>query len=308
MLLINIKEWPVERVLDMLLTDKTTKKNIIYATSGYVENGREIDPKTQIFKESLLGFDPRVIQPRVMKSMEQQSDRTKSHAEVFTPAWLCNKMNNHIDSEWFGRENVFNTEGDKTWTTNYQKIEFPENQSWMDYVNNKCLEITCGEAPYLVSRYDAATGESIPVRDRIGLLDRKLRVVAENADDLNSWLTWATKAYQATYGYEYQGDNLLIARINLLMTFVEYMNDKWDKVPTDVELKKIANIIAWNIWQMDGLTGTVPLGKPKAMIEQSSLDLFGDPEEEAENEFEPCRIFDWKANKSITYNSIKGER
>ena len=306
--LINVREWPVERVLDMLLKDKTTKKNIIFATGGYFEKGREIDPKEQITRGALLGFDTNVIQPRVFKTAEEQSDRTKSHAEVFTPSWLCNKMNNHIDSEWFGRESVFNIEGEKSWQTKYEKIEFPDNLHWTDYVNNKRLEITCGEAPYLVSRYDTATGELIPVIERIGILDRKLRIVGENTEDINSWLEWTVKAYQATYGYEYQGDNLLIARINLLMTFVEYMRDRWDEDPTDEELKKIANIISWNIWQMDGLTGTVPLGSPIAQFELQTLDFFGEDEKVEEEKSEPCKIFDWKANKSVTYNSIKGER
>ena len=31
------------------------------------------------------------------------------------------------------------------------------------------MEITCGEAPYLVSRYDAVTGEVINLKSRIGL-------------------------------------------------------------------------------------------------------------------------------------------
>ena len=44
------------------------------------------------------------------------------------------------------------------------------------------LEISCGEAPYLVSRYDTVMGETIPISQRIGLLDRKLRVVSENTD------------------------------------------------------------------------------------------------------------------------------
>ena len=44
------------------------------------------------------------------------------------------------------------------------------------------LEISCGEAPYLVSRYDTVTGETIPISQRIGLLDRKLRVISENTD------------------------------------------------------------------------------------------------------------------------------
>lgn len=85
------------------------------------------------------------------------------------------------------------------------------------------MEITCGEAPYLVSRYDAATGELIlPPLRRIGLLDRKLRVVNENAASYEEWIKWVLRAFQSCYGFEYQGDNLLIARINLMMSFYDY--------------------------------------------------------------------------------------
>ena len=45
-------------------------------------------------------------------------------------------------------------------------------------------------------------------------------------------------SYKAVYGYELQGDNLLIARINLLLTFVEYMKDKWNHKPENEELKE----------------------------------------------------------------------
>ena len=94
------------------------------------------------------------------------------------------------------------------------------------YVDSRRLEITCGEAPYVVSRYDAATGEIIPIRDRIGLLDRKLRVVNENADGDAEWLKWALRALQSSYGYEFQGDNLLIARVNVLITFAEHYGQR----------------------------------------------------------------------------------
>ncbi len=53
---------------------------------------------------------------------------------------------------------------------------------WEDYIDSKRLEITYGEAPYLVSRYDASTGEMIDIHKRIGILDRKLRVVNENVN------------------------------------------------------------------------------------------------------------------------------
>ena len=51
--------------------------------------------------------------------MEVQSDRTKAHGEVFTPLWVCNMMNNHIDEVWFGRSDVFNKDNEPT-----EHIEF----------------------------------------------------------------------------------------------------------------------------------------------------------------------------------------
>ncbi len=44
------------------------------------------------------------------------------------------------------------------------------------------------------------------------------------------------------------------------MTFVDYMDNKWHRPPEKEELREIANITSWNIWQMDGLKGTVPMG------------------------------------------------
>ena len=180
-------------------------------------------------------------------------------------------------------------------------------------VRNKCidskrLEITCGEAPYIVSRYDAATGELIEIKKRIGILDRKLRVVNENTDNEADWFKWVLRAYQSVYGYEFQGDNLLIARINLLVTFVEYMQDRWGRVPTDAELRKVANVIVWNLWQMDGMTGTVPFGKPKEQYHQYSLFDFVVADKANDEEKQPdmeCRIYDWRSDRSLTYRSIK---
>ena len=188
------------------------------------------------------------------------------------------------------------------------KIAFEKPKDWQKYVDSKRLEITCGEAPYIVSRYDTTTAEIIPVRERIGILDRKMRIVSENTDNEKDWLKWTYRAFQSVYGYEYQGDNLLIARINLLITFVDYMQEKLNRVPTDAELKKIVNIIVWNFWQMDGITGTVPFGKPKDEFQQMSLFDYTVGINDTEKEVVDCKIFDWRSNKSLSYRSIKEGR
>lgn len=305
---IDLNAYPVKNVLGLLLKDKTTKKNIIFATDAYSSLDYTIDVKSQMTEEILLGFNAYVIQPRVCKSQQEQLERTRKKAEVFTPSWICNKMNNHCDEEWFGRKNVFNVEIERTWKTLDKPISFNNGKTWQQYIDSKRLEITCGEAPYIVSRYDAATGKIIEVNQRIGILDRKLRVINENTNSEDEWIKWVFRAYQSVYGYEYQGDNLLIARINLLVTFVDYMQERWNRVPTNAELRKIVNIISWNLWQMDGTTGTVPYGKPTEDFTQISFFDFIESKREDKEANLDCRIYDWKANKSILYRNIKEGR
>ena len=289
-------------LLGKILQDKTTKKNIMWATDAYGELGREYSRDEEIREELISGHNASVIKTRARKAMEAQSDRTKAHGEVFTPLWVCNMMNNHIDEVWFGRPDVFNKEGEPT-----EHIEFKKATDWKKYVDSRRLEITCGEAPYLVSRYDVETGEYIPIPKRIGILDRKLRVVNENAADEKEWLKWVTRAFQATYGYEFQGDNLLIARVNLLMTYDDYLQERWKRKPEAAELSKLINVIAWNIWQMDGLTGTIPYSKAQEKFQQMTLfDMFGDgTESEPENRQPLCRIYDWRADNSLEFQSLQ---
>ena len=307
--LIDISSYPVVNVLGLLLQDKSTKRNIIWATDTYEEFGEGFTDKVQMSANSLLQH-PNLIRPRIQKSQEAQAQRTRKKAEVFTPAWLCNRMNNHCDNDWFGRDGVFNTENaDNTWTVSEGKIEFPKQKNWQHYVDSRRLEITCGEAPYLVSRYDVSTGELIvpPIR-RIGILDRKLRIVNENTDTYEEWLKWTTRAFEASYGYEYQGDNVLIARVNLLLTFTDYYEERWGQQPDGKLLDQIANKIAWNIWQMDGLKDTVPLGKPYEEFRQMTLfDMLGDALDSYEDDPEavPCRIFNWRSKTSMKFMDIK---
>lgn len=306
--MIDISSDPVAKVLDLLLQDKSTKKNIIWATDTYKEFGKGFTDKVQMNANALLRRAD-IIRPRIQKSLEAQAQRTRKKAEVFTPAWLCNRMNNHCDEDWFGRTDVFNTENeDHTWTVTEGKIEFPKMKKWQHYVDSRRLEITCGEAPYLVSRYDVSTGEWIvpPIR-RIGMLDRKLRIVNENTDTHEDWVKWTIRAFEASYGYEYQGDNVLIARINLLLTFVDYYEERWEQRPDGRLLEQMANKIAWNIWQMDGLKDTVPLGKPYEHYKQMTIfDMLKAVDKSKDvPKAVPCRIFNWRSKASLKFMDLK---
>ena len=290
LVLIDLKSRSVTSVLSTLLKDRTTGENIIFATNSY--NSVKF---TDCITKKILSNNMIDLRPRVLKSSIEQGLRTRIKAEVFTPSWICNKMNNHCDAEWFGRENVFNIEQLHGWIPTENKVEFSEGKSWKDYVDSRRLEITCGEAPYLVSRYDAATGEIIPIHKRVGILDRKLRVVNENAQTRRVWNHWTYRAFESVYGYEYQGDNLLIARINLFETFCEYTRDRWKEEPTEASLKRIADIISWNLWQMDGIHGIIPCTTIANALENKT------PSRAME-----CRICDWRERKVITYKSLMG--
>lgn len=246
------------KVLKLLLKDKTTKKNILWATDDYLPIGEDYAADQEIKIGQITGLFGNVIRPRIEKSKVEQVLRVRDKAEVFTPSWVCNKQNNLIDNAWFERNNVFNVETEKGWKTNFEKIAFPEGKTWQDYVMLKRLEITCGEAPYLASRYDTVTGELIPVKERIGLLDRKLRVISENVNDEAEWYKWAKKAIQCVYGYDWQGDNVLLARENILYTFLEFYFDKFDVFAIEEYMLDIAKVVCWNIWQMDGIKCVIP--------------------------------------------------
>lgn len=281
-------------LLDRLLVDKATKARILWGTDAYENRGPEYKRNHQITPALITGENADVIKTRARKALEQQTERTRRHAEVFTPPFLCARMISAADASWFG------TVADKFLPD--QPVRFTKKKTWKHYVDSRRLEITCGEAPYLVSRYDASTGEAIPIRHRIGLLDRKLRAVNENAADEEEWLKWALRAFQATYGYEFQGDNLLIARVNLLMTYEEYLYARWKRRPSPGEYRTIVNTITWNIWQMDGLTGQIPYSREDDWQETN---LFEHPGTGTEQLRQPdCHIYDWRRKNSLLYQNV----
>lgn len=257
------------QILAMLLKDQTHSQggkteNLVWATADY---GFPSDsPITPIH---FTGDNKASIQPRVYKHPSIQASRSKSRAEVFTPAWLCNHQNNLIDEQWFGQSDVFNTitnlpDGTHSWQPTQKPIEFPEGKTWKQYIRCRRMEVTCGEAPYIASRYDTTTGEPIDLNRRIGMFDRKMRIINENTpseptkNNKRHWLRKAYQALQAIYGFDLQGDNVFLSRETLFSSFCEYYQNRWQQMPHHRAMMKAAEIISWNIWQMDGTNGTRP--------------------------------------------------
>lgn len=255
----------IEPFIHILLFDHNRQSNIIG------EDNIEIS-----FNDIML-LPQNFIHPQYHTTNEKKKFLHKINAEVFTPSWLCNIQNNLIDSRWFKRKNVFNFEQEKSWILNTSKVNFSVSKTWKDYVSLKRLEICCGEAPYLVSRYDSVTGKPISIPDRIGLLDRKLRIINENVHSKSEWEEFSLIAYKSVYGYEKNGKNLLLARLNLFFTFVEYYATHFDKKPTETLLSKVSDIISWNLWQMDGLK---------------------------KKEMQTIKLMDWDHNKTVSFESL----
>ena len=259
--LIDFSDPCLRTFLPALLQDHTTGKNIIWATDPPPELG--VGFADEITLEQLNKIQ---LVPRVQKRLADQKKRTSKKAEVFTPTLVCKKMTDVAEKNLKGED-------------------------WKEYINKTCLEVTCGEAPFLTSRYDTTTGQMIAVPDRIGLLDRKLNAITEEHFknpkiwDYSLWLNYAMNAYMSTYGYEWQGDNLLLARCNLFLTLMEnfrslFGNEIENHRMSPVLIDAIADAISWNVWQMDGLKKTVP-----------GTDI-------------PCKIKDWKADKEILFKDV----
>lgn len=259
--LIDFSDPCLRTFLPVLLQDHTTGKNIIWATDPPPELG--VGFADEITMEQL---DKAQLVPRVQKRHADQKKRTSKKAEVFTPTWVCKKMTDVAENDLKGED-------------------------WKEYINKTCLEVTCGEAPFLTSRYDTTTGQMIAVPGRIGLLDRKLNAITKEhfkdpkVWDYSLWLNYAMNAYMSTYGYEWQGDNLLLARCNLFLTLMEnfrslFGNEIENHRMSPVLIDAIADVISWNVWQMDGLKKTVP-----------GTDI-------------PCKIKDWKANKETLFKDV----
>ena len=264
-----------DNLLEMLLQDKTTGAPIIWATDSYDSNGHMFAPTGNITTDLITGTLGSLIQPRALKSKTEQLYRTRDKAEVFTPLSIVKQMNEACDTKHITKNN------------------------WQEYVALLKLEITCGEAPYIVSRYDPVSDskELVPIPDRVGFLDYKLKVISKYCIKNEEWIKWAKIAFQSSYGYEWQGDSLLIARENLLYTFIDYYQAQFNELPSIELQKEIAEIIVWNIFQMDGLKYVIPMSCKIEKVNIKGEDTLFEKKEDYVKEM-PCQGCDKKIAKN----------
>lgn len=289
----ELKNYPVDvdentlfrksrELLKILLTDRTTNRNITWATNTYENMGNGFSAKDTITIKHVTGELNKLIRPRIEKMKYEQKNRTKRRAEVFTPTWIVKMQNDIIEQEF-------------------------STLSLKEYIAKTWLEITCGEAPYIVSRYDAVSGNPIPLSERVGFLDRKLQRINAEVENPSEWIIFVKKAYESSFGYEFQGDSLLIARENLLYTFIDYYQEKFKYEP-DLQLQlDIAKIISYNVFQADGLKDIVPLSEKASDMEQISLfeDFFEPEIFEQEMSGIPVKIKNWRSKRMVEFRGLK---
>lgn len=284
----NIHRFQELGLLDALLRDRTTGGNIIWATNAYEYLGEGFGPRDAITSQAIAGNRSDIIKTRAQKGKDECVALTRSHGEVFTPSWVVKRM---VDA------------ADDGWSESRRRRKLSDG--WQSYVSSPRLEITCGEAPFLVNRYDAVDGSPTSLEQRTGILSRKLAQVDAHAKTRATWLKWAKVAVQSAYGYELQGDSLLIARMNVLCTLEDYLAATGFKELAPKEYAEFADIISWNLWQMDGLTKCIPFGTPaKDKAQVTIFDLMNGTAEE-ERPREDCVIYDWKNDRSVEFASIR---
>ena len=88
-----LKEYDYKS-LQILLKDHSFNKNIIWATSDYERYGKGYEKTSGIYPKLITGDNGEIIKPRVKKTDNQQTTRSRDSGEVFTPSWICNKQNN----------------------------------------------------------------------------------------------------------------------------------------------------------------------------------------------------------------------
>lgn len=284
----NLLKKQIPKILDILLLDRTTskpsrKRNIIWANDNYSIYGKNYAPTKQIKPALITGAMANLIKPRALKTNEVQKKRTKSKAEVFTPTWIVKLQNDALEESYI-------------------------DDDLLTYIKRTWLEITCGEAPYMTTRYDMQTGVAIPLVDRVGFVDRKLNKINAQVNDKSQWQHLVEKAYQASYGFEWNGDSLLLARENLLYTYRDYYFEKWQQEPSLYSLQVIASIISYNVFQMDGLKYIIPLSDEQQQATTQQLSIFEDKQPQSKKLGKRVRIMNWNTNKMEYFDKMLTEK
>lgn len=267
------------KLLDILLKDYTTGSNIKWGTDSYIGYGFFFHNDKEITTDLITGWYDGFIRPRADKDKDIQLERQRNKAEVFTPSWVVKLQ---VDAAF----------------------EDIKDLSLVEFIQTKWIEITCGEAPYMVNRYDMNTGSVIPLGKRAGFMDVKFRRLNQEVQTEEDWVKLALKIYKSSYGYEYQGDSLLLARENLMLTFIDNYFYMFGAFPDNKLILKVSEIVSLNVFQMDGLTYEVPYSYGGLADFSVQLSLFEVLDEEKNSKPQFAKVKCWVNGKIINFKEI----
>ncbi|WP_207279537.1 Eco57I restriction-modification methylase domain-containing protein [Corynebacterium mendelii] len=232
-------------MLAQLVADHTTGRPIVWGAGAATAGYRAGDPVTVAAARGIV--------PRAEKHRRLKTGRTKQSAEVFTPRWVVNRQLDLVDKQWA-----------QTAAAHHGRDRAES------YLHAHWVEITCGEGPYLVGRSDAVTGDAVPVEQRAGILDRKLRLVASVPHTPAEFFRLVCTAVSTCHGFDINGDSLLLARVNMLAGAAEWIDHVLGTAPTEDQLVTLAGMISRNLVQTNvldnpGWRPTDRRGKPVAV-------------------------------------------
>lgn len=230
MITFDYSQYPLKSIVKSLVLDKNSGSRIVFGTDIYSSFGEHFGQAD-------------TLNASVLAEINLQPGINRRYLMDFVSSEQCKAANDAYDDA----------------------SDISGESGWYEYIETITVEKDCGEAPYTISRYDASTGEIIPIDKRFGVLDRKMMRINNKAASIEGWQELTETAFKSTYGCEQRGDLLVIARINMLMSYVDYYMEKWKCEPELFRLRSIANILCWNFWQ---------------------------------NSDDDCRTYDWKSHSS----------
>lgn len=226
-----------------------------------------------------MNFEPEIVKkylPLLLKNMATGKDFDFDYERDFKPGYERNKEALQKDKNvraaiytpaYLVRRMTLMLAGETGWFTPLRK--YPDCEVFMSTYSTALrktfIEPACGEAPFICMRYDAVSGEPISILERDGILDQKFRngVYQHPIFPMlySGFYDDAKLAVKSVYGTEKHIPSLIIARMNVLLTFIEYTHFyfshsgqfKKHPVPEEEHIREIAEIICWNFWQMDFL-------------------------------------------------------
>lgn len=236
-------------ILDILLRDKTTGKPLVFPPDQ--TSGR---PSPFLGLEDLYG-------------VQSQKDMPDEAEEVQT---LCswNRKLNQLDEVWFQRSGVFNTPTAEGWIPAADPVYFEDPFHWKKYVNQ---QIYVPDLDWGAALTFAGTSENLPLNERMGQLDRELRLVNENVRSQQEWQKRTSTMLARMLGCAKDPIRLFRARLCVLETCREAFQARFGHLPSARDEKALAHIVARNLFQSEDELNTVPF---QEMEETLQLSLF----------------------------------